>query len=128
MIKYHIHRRSYKKCIIDILLNELKKKKKTKKATCNGTIQIAIFLNFLPTSFFLLLSLPKKNSHFFFFIVSLIYFSCFQNFLILFIFHISFFPKFSLIISLSTSLFSQKLKNKIFKKNTIIIKNKINKI
>jgi hypothetical protein len=50
-----------------------------------------------------------------------------SQFLLLFLFHISFFPKFSLIISLSISLFSQNLKNKIFKKNKIIIKNKKNK-
>jgi hypothetical protein len=79
---------------------------------------------------------PKFSSHIFFSptISPKIFFSCFfycffhlfflffQNFLLLFISHISFFSKFSPIIFLSTPLFSQKLKNKIFKKNTIIIK------
>jgi hypothetical protein len=76
------------------------------------------------SSFFLPLSLPKFSSHVFYYCFSHIFsFFFFQNFLILFLFHISFFPKFSSIVSLFTSLFSQKLKNKIFKKKTITIKN-----
>jgi hypothetical protein len=81
-------------------------KNKIKKATCSGTIQRAIFLNFLPTFFFYcfshLFSLFSKFSH----TISLLDLIFFQNFLLLFL--------------SPNHFFSQMLKNKIFKKNTIV--------
>jgi hypothetical protein len=95
---------------------------------CRGTIQRIIFLNFLPKSFFSSTIFPKIFFPRFLWFLSPVFFLFvfFQNFLLLFPFHISFFLKFSHIISLSTSLFSQNLKNKTFKKNIIIIKNNKN--